>query len=144
MFAGGTIRLQRKQNPWKLKLVLLTLQAFQVIYIYNSICKKQLLNCCARDGTAIALPMRLFVEQHMDACANATGRNILTSFDFWHCPVFERDETMPAFAPVPAAQDLLPPMVSLHWWKSCQWKSVFFFCGSLIRSQVIRNVLACR
>lgn len=52
------------------------------IYIYNSICKKQLLNCCARDGTAIALPMRLFVEQHMDACANATGRNILTSFDF--------------------------------------------------------------
>ena len=64
-------------KPGKLKLVLLTLQAFQLQYIVFVRS-----NCCARDGIAIALPMRLFVEQHMDACANATGRNILTSFDF--------------------------------------------------------------
>lgn len=116
---NDTIATEAK--PWKTKADSTYTSSFPSYIVFVKS------NCCARDGTAIALPMRLFVEQHRDASANATGRNILTSFDFWHCPVFERDaETMPAFAPVPAAQDLLPPMVSLHWWKSCQWKSVFF------------------
>ncbi len=54
------------------------------------------------------------------------GRNSVTSSNYWHCPVFERDaETMPAFAPVPAAQDLLPPMVSLHRRKPFRWKLCF-------------------